>query len=186
MNALPLQFLMLIFAGWVSRHQQGVIDYLQEENRALREQLRGKRLRFTDQRRRRLAAKAKKVGRKGLSQIETLVTPDTLLRWHRQLIARKYDGSRRRRPGRPRTAVEIRDLVLRMARDNPRWGYTRIRGALDNLGARDRPEYDQEDPSRERIRSGPKEGNVLGNVPESAVRGRKHRFRVSRQLTSSA
>jgi transposase InsO family protein len=125
---------MLVFAGWVSRHQQDVIDYLQEENRALREQLGGKRFRFTDQQRRRLAAKAKKVGRKGLSQIETLVTPDTLLRWHRQLIARKYDGSKRRRPGRPRTAVEIRDLVVRMARDNPRWGYTRIRGALGNLG----------------------------------------------------
>ncbi len=82
MNALPLQFLMLIFAGWVSRHQQEVIEYLQEENRALREQMGGKRLRFTDQQRRRLAAKAKKVGRKRLSQIETLVTPDTLLRWH--------------------------------------------------------------------------------------------------------
>ena len=134
MNALPLQFLMLVFAGWVSRHQQDVIDYLQEENRALREQLGRKRLRFTDQQRRRLAAKGKKVGRKGLLQIETLVTPDTLLRWHRQLIARKYDGSKRRRPGRPRTAFEIRDLVVRMARENPRWGYTRIRGALDNLG----------------------------------------------------
>jgi hypothetical protein len=94
----------------------------------------GKRLRFTDPQRRRLAAKAKKVGRKGLSEIETLVSPDTLLRWYRQLIARKYDDSRRRRPGRARTAAEIRDLVLRMARENPRWGYTRIRGALDNLG----------------------------------------------------
>ena len=134
MNALPLQFLMLIFAGWVRRHQQDVIDYLQEENRALREQMGGKRLRLTDQQRRRLAVRAKRVGRKGLSQIETLVTPDTLLRWHRQLIAKKYDGSKRRRPGRPRTAVEIRDLVLRMARDNPRWGYTRIRGALFNVG----------------------------------------------------
>jgi len=80
MNALPLQFLILIFAGWVNRHQQDVIDYLQEENRALREQLGRKRLRFTDQQRRRLAAKAKKVGRKGLLQIETLVTPGTLLR----------------------------------------------------------------------------------------------------------
>jgi transposase InsO family protein len=134
MNALPLQFLMLIFAGWVNRHQQDVIEYLQEENRALREQLGGKRLRFTDQQRRRLAAKAKKVGRKGLFEIETLVTPDTLLRWHRQLIARKYDGSKRRSPGRPRTAAEIGELILRMARDNPRWGYTRIRGALYNLG----------------------------------------------------
>jgi transposase InsO family protein len=134
MNALPLQFLMLIFAGWVNRHQHDVIEYLQGENRALREQLGGKRLRFTDHQRRRLAAKAKKVGRNGLSQIETLVTPDTLLRWHRQLIARKYDGSKRRSPGRPRTAAEIGELILRMARDNPRWGYTRIRGALYNVG----------------------------------------------------
>jgi transposase InsO family protein len=134
MNALPIQFLMLIFAGWVNRHQQDVIEYLQEENRALREQLGGKRLRFSDQQRRRLAAKAKKVGRKGLFQIESLVTPDTLFRWYRQLIARKYDGSESRRPGRPRTAVEIGELVLRMARENPRWGYTRIRGALYNVG----------------------------------------------------
>jgi hypothetical protein len=69
MNVPPLQFPLLIFAGWVNRHQQGVIDYLQEENRALREQLGAKRPRFTDQQRRRLAVKAKKVGRKGLRQI---------------------------------------------------------------------------------------------------------------------
>lgn len=62
MNALPLQFLVLIFAGWVNRHQRDVIGYLQEENRALREQLGGKRLRFTDRQRRRLAAKAKTIG----------------------------------------------------------------------------------------------------------------------------
>ena len=99
MNALPLQFLILIFAGWVNRHQQDVIEYLQEETQALREQLGGKRRRFTDRQRRRLAAKAKQVGGRGLFQIETLVTPDTLLRWHRQLIVRKYDGSKRRSPG---------------------------------------------------------------------------------------
>ena len=134
MNALQLQFLMLVFAGWVNRSQQDVIEYLQEENRALREQLDGKRLRFNDQQRRRLATKAKAIGRKGLFHIDTLVTPDTLLRWYRKLIARKYDGSKTRRPGRPKTAVEIEKLVLRMARGNPRWGYTRIRGALHNLG----------------------------------------------------
>ncbi len=78
MNALPIQFLMLIFAGWINRHQQDVIEYLEEKNRALREQLGGRRLRLTDQQRRRLAVKAKKVGRKGLFQIETLLTPDTL------------------------------------------------------------------------------------------------------------
>ncbi len=119
MNAFPLQFLMLIFAGWVNRHQQDVIEYLQEENRLLREQLGGKRLRLTDRQRRRLAVKAKEIGRKGLFQIETLVTPDILLRWHRKLIARKYDGSKRRSPGRPRTAAETGELILRMARDNP-------------------------------------------------------------------
>jgi transposase InsO family protein len=134
MNAPQLQFLMLIFAGWVNRHQQDVLEYLQEENRALREQLGGKRLRFTDQQRRRLAVKAKAVGRKGLFELEPLVAPNTLLRWHRQLIARKYDGSKRRRPGRPKTAVEIEKLIVRMARENPRWGYTGIRGALYNLG----------------------------------------------------
>jgi transposase InsO family protein len=134
MHTLQLQFLMLIFAGWVNRSQQDVIEYLQEENRVLREQLRGKRLLFTNGQRRRLAAKAKAIGRKGLFEIGTLVTPDTLLRWYRRLIAKKYDGSKTRKPGRPKTAAEIEQLIIRMARDNPRWGYTRIRGALRNLG----------------------------------------------------
>ena len=140
MNTLQLQFLMLIFAGWVNRSQQDVIEYLQEEeaqlpsDRVLRSQLPGKRLRFTDQQRRRLSVVAKRVGRRGLFEIETLVTPDTLLRWYRQLIARKYDGTKSRLPGRPKTAVDIQALILTMARENPRWGYTRIRGALCNLG----------------------------------------------------
>ncbi len=133
-NMLQLQFLISIFAGWVNRGQQDIIEYLQEENRVLREQLGAKRLLFTDVQRRRLAAKAKKIGRKGLFEIRTLVTPDTLLRWYRRLIAKKYDGSQARGPGRPKTAAEIERLILRMARDNPRWGYTRIRGALHNLG----------------------------------------------------
>ena len=124
MNSLQVQFLMLIFAGWVNRSQQDVIEYLQEENRVLREQLGGRRLLFTDGQRRRLAAKAKAIGRKGLCEISTLVTPDTLLRWYRRLIAKKYDGSRTRSPGRPKTAAEIEGLTVRMARDNPRWGYT--------------------------------------------------------------
>ena len=80
MNTLPLKFLTMIFAGWVNRHQQDVIEYLQEENRSLLEQLGGRRLRFTDQQRRRLAVKAKAIGRKRLFEIGTLVTPDTWLR----------------------------------------------------------------------------------------------------------
>ena len=134
MNGLQIQFLMLLFAGWVNRSQLEVIAYLQEENRALREQLGNKRLLFTDAQRRRLAAKAKLVGRSGLFEIETLVTPDTLLRWYRALIAKKYDGSASRKAGRPKTTAEIEELIVRMARGNLGWGYTRIRGALYNLG----------------------------------------------------
>ncbi|MCH7709923.1 MAG: helix-turn-helix domain-containing protein, partial [Myxococcales bacterium] len=134
MNTLQLQLLGLIFAGWVNRSQQDIIEYLQEENRVLREQLGGNRLSFTEGQRRRLAAKATAIGRRGLFEIGTLVAPDTLLRWYRRLIAKNYDGSKARKPGRPRTAVEIEELILRMARDNARWGYTRIRGALRNLG----------------------------------------------------
>ncbi len=100
----------------------------------LREQLGDGRLLFTDGQRRRLALRGKAIGRKGLSEISTLVTPDTLLRWYHRLIARKYDGSQTRRPGRAETAPDIEGLIIRMARDNPRWGYTRIRGALHNLG----------------------------------------------------
>lgn len=134
MSTLPLQALAMIFAGWVNRAQQDVIDYLQEEKRALREQLGGKRLRFTDAQRIRLAERAKKLGHKKLQEIGTLVSPDTLLRWHRELVTKKYDGSKKRGPGRPRRASEIERLIVEMSRDNPRWGYTRIKGALHNLG----------------------------------------------------
>jgi len=134
MNVLPLQFLLVLFAGWVNRYQCDVIEYLEEENRVLREQLGPKRLLFSDRQRRRLAAKAKLIGRKGLFNIRTLVTPDTLLRWYRTLIANKYDGSITRRPGRPKTAAELEQLIVRIARENSSWGYTRIQGALYNLG----------------------------------------------------
>jgi hypothetical protein len=134
MNTLQRRFLMLIYAGWVNRSQQNLIEYLQEENRVLREHVGKRRLRFTEGQRRRLAAKAKAISRKGLFEIGALVTPDMLLRWYRELIAKKYDGSKFRKAGRPKTAAEIEQLIIRMARDNPRWGYTRIRGALYNLG----------------------------------------------------
>lgn len=134
MSTHPLQFLILAMADWVNRNQQDVIDNLREENRTLREHVGDRRLRFTDSQRRRLAVKARKLRRKTLMGIEPIVKPDTLLRWYRRLVARKYDGSKRRQVGRPRTAGEIEQLVLRMAGENPGWGYTRIRGALRNLG----------------------------------------------------
>ena len=133
---LPLKFLLMMWAGWVNRAQQDAIDYLKEENRVLREQVGNKRLRLTNTQRRRLAQKAKVVGRAALRELACIVTPDTLLHWHRELIAKKYDGSQQRRPGRPRSSQEIRALIVRMAEDNHTWGYTRIRGALRNLGHR--------------------------------------------------
>lgn len=134
MLPLPLQFLVVMLAGWVNRQQQEVITYLHAENHVLREQLGGKTLRFTDAQRSRLARVAHPIGRRRLREIGTIVTPGTLLRWYRELVARKYDGSKKRGPGRPRIAGEIQGLILEMARDNPGWGYTRIRGALENLG----------------------------------------------------
>ncbi len=72
--------------------------------------------------------------RENLREIADLVTPDTLLRWYRKLIAAKYDGSQRRGPGRPRVMETIRELVLTMAKENSSWDYTRICGALANMG----------------------------------------------------
>ena len=100
----------------------------------LREQMGGKRLRFTDAQRRRLARKGKLVGRRGLRNVVCIVTPDTILRWYRQLVANKYDGSKRRGLGRPRTADELRALVVSLAVHNATWGYTRIRDVLRSLG----------------------------------------------------
>jgi len=128
-----LQLLLICFAGWINRNQQNVIEYLQEEVRVLREQL-GRRPGFNDDQRRRLAAKAKKIGRDQLQRFAPIVTPQTLLDWHRRLIARKYDGSSTRSPGRPPTPAKVRELILTMARENRAWGYTRIQGALMNLG----------------------------------------------------
>ena len=130
----PFRFVLISIAGWMNQQQQQAIDYLREENRVLREQLGGRRLRFADDQRRRLAARAKEIGRRALSQIATIVTPGTLLAWHRKLIARKYDGSASRGPGRPRMEADIESLVVQMAVENRAWGHTRIVGALLNLG----------------------------------------------------
>src|SRR4029434_7504584 len=97
--------------GWASRHQQGVITYLKAENRILRQQLGRQSLRFTDAERRRLAELGKALVRKTLGTLDALVTPDTILRWYRQLVAAKYYGTCHRRAGRPPT---------RRARPEPR------------------------------------------------------------------
>ena len=117
----PLRFLLVALAGWIHQQQRDVIDYLQAENRVLREQLGPRRLRFTDDQRVRLAAKAKRLPRRVLRDLVSIVSPDTLLAWHRQLIARKYYGHRRRGPGRGPVMTEIRQLVVRMATENRDW-----------------------------------------------------------------
>ena len=114
----PFRLLLISLAGWLNQQQQDVIDYLQEENHVLREQLGGKRLRFNNDQRRRLAVRAKKLGWRMLHELTTMVTPATLMAWHRRLIAEKYDGSKQRGPGRPRTKDEIQQLVVRMATEN--------------------------------------------------------------------
>src|SRR3989475_7502798 len=90
----PFSFLVVSVAGWMNQHQQHVVEYLTEENCVLREQIGNRRMRFTDNQRCRLAARAKKLSRKILEQVATIVTPATLLAWHRKLIAKKYDGQR--------------------------------------------------------------------------------------------
>ena len=131
----PWQLLLLILVGWINHREQEIIQYLRTENRVLREKLGKKRVLLNDDQRRRLAVKGKILGRKMLEQMATIVTPETILRWHRELVAAKWDYSRRRKKiGRPPASVEIVELVLRMARENPGWGYDRIQGALANLG----------------------------------------------------
>jgi len=117
----PWQLYFLILAGWVNRQQQFVIEYLRTENQVLREKLGKKRILLNDDQRRRLAVKGKFLGRKMLEEVGMLFTPDTILRWHRQLVAQNWDYNDRRKmkPGRPCLRQVIVDLILRFARENP-------------------------------------------------------------------
>jgi len=134
-NALkPFHLLVITLAGWLNRQQQAVVDFLIEENRVLRELLEGQRLRFTDEQRMRLAVKAGGLGRRLLDELETLVTPDTLLAWYRKLIAQKWTL-----PGRDPVGHASRKRspiwYSLMSRENTSyWDYDRIHGALPNLG----------------------------------------------------
>jgi hypothetical protein len=104
---VPLQLLVASLMGWFHRGQYEIIEYLREENCVLKAQLRGKRVRLTDDDRRRLAVRGARLGRRILAEVATIVTPDTILRWHRQLIARKWTYPTHR-PGRPGVLLEIR------------------------------------------------------------------------------
>jgi hypothetical protein len=108
-----LHVLIAMVAGWIQRHQQQVIAYLQEENRVLKAQLGSQRLRLTDPERHRLATLAYPLGRMRLKEMATLATPDTLMRWYHRLIAQKFDGSSHcAQPGRPPVAEEVERLAV--------------------------------------------------------------------------
>ncbi len=125
--------MVLALAGWINRHQQAVIAYRREEIRVLCEMLGSKRLRFTDEQRRRLALKAQALSPHTLKKLGPLVTPDALCRWFRKYAGAKCDSSGQRRPGRPPKPQYIRDSVVRLAKENTSWGYTKIRDVIFTL-----------------------------------------------------
>jgi putative transposase len=132
---MPWKRMLAYITGSVNEDLLRRIEYLLEENRVLRHQL-DRRILLTDHERRTLAEKAIALG-KLMADTVTIVKPETMLKWHRRLVAKKFDGSRfRKRQGRPLTKTAIEELVVRLARENPAWGYDRIVGAIKNLGYR--------------------------------------------------
>jgi putative transposase len=114
---------------WLLRNES-----LVTENRILRTQIK-RRIRLRDGERMALADIGQKLGKQARQEVANLVKPDTILGWHRKLVAQKFDGSQQRKaPGHPRIDEELEALVIRMAQENRSWGYDRIVGAVANLG----------------------------------------------------
>ncbi len=144
MNTNPLMMWVSMLAGWINRQQQEALEYLKEENKILRDELLKatgkKRIILNDSQRRRLAVLAKKLGRKALSEISNVFSPDTILLWHKKLVANKYDGSKNRgKGGRPRISDELKQLIIDMAKDNKHLGGKTLHGYLKYLGIKVSP-----------------------------------------------
>ncbi len=166
----PWQILVAAMAGWITHQQDAVIDYLREENRVLKQQLGRRRLRLTDAQRRRLAVRGKAIGRRALAEVASLVTPDTILRWHRQLICKEMDppatiawsasdhGSHRR----PRCPNGARESPMGL-HANPRCAQER----RSSSG----PDHDRQHLERERnrSRSGTRQANDVGSVSQGPL-----------------
>ncbi len=125
---------LALVAGHVEEEVLLRNEYLAAENEILRSKLSG-RVPLTDSERIRLAKLGQRLGLKALKDVAAIVKPETILEWHRKLVAKKFDGSKKRRKtGRPKVSEEVERIVLRMVEENPTWGYDRIVGALSNLG----------------------------------------------------
>ena len=118
----PWQLLLAILSGWIHRRQQQIIEFQNSQIVSLMQNQGKKRILLTDEQRRLLAVRGKALGRKTLRELTTIVTPDTILCWHRQLVAQKWNYSDKRKSvDRPRIRQIIVDLILRFARENPTW-----------------------------------------------------------------
>src|SRR6266702_2068195 len=133
-EAMDWKHLLAYITGTVDQALLLRNEDLVTENRMLRNQIKG-RIRLSDGERKTLADIGKKLGKRALAEVASIVTPDTILAWHRKLVAQKFDGSTQRKAlGRPKIDAELEALVVRMAQENRSWGYDRIVGALANLG----------------------------------------------------
>ena len=139
MTTKPMSMLLMMLAGWINRQQQEAIEYLKAENSILKDELLKatgkKRIILNDSQRRRLAILGRKLGRKLLGDICCVFSPDTIMKWHRKLVARKYDGSKNRsKYGRPRISDRLKQLIIDMAKDNKHLGCRKLCGFLKYLG----------------------------------------------------
>jgi hypothetical protein len=132
--ARPFHLFALALAGLLNRRQAAAVEYLREENRVLRSRLPEVRLRFTDAERTRPAVRGAELGRALLADVATLASPDTILRWHRKLVAAKWTFNEKSKSDRAGLMVKIGALAVRFANDDPTRGYDRIQGALKNVG----------------------------------------------------
>ena len=169
----PWQLMLIILASWINRQQQQRIDYLETIVMVLKEHNGKRRILLTDDQRRRIAVKGKLVGRKQLAEIGGLFTPDTILRWHRQLVAKKWDYSNRKeqKPGRPRVRQVIVDLTVKFAKENPTWGLRpnqrrSIECRLPHYRHHDRQHLES---PRHRTSAGSQTHGIMGDIHEVAL-----------------
>ena len=135
MNRLvkPVHFLAVMLAGWLSREQAAEIEFLRKNVRLLLSRIDG-RIILTDDERASLAVLGKALSRKQLEENSFIVQPETILRWHRRLVALKWTYKANSNPNRVGLMKTIKALAVKFAIENPSWGYDRIQGALKNIG----------------------------------------------------